>query len=264
MATTVQNFYGLKTPRPKGGKKKTNSELIGIEIELEHVKIHGHTAPWITKEDHSLKKNGLEFTLLTYHNYAEESIAKLLTNIKSKATSRCGIHVHINALDMTLNEIKVMLMYYMVFERALYAYSGKRWKNIFCVPMREWCVSLDYDNLLVMGHLWQKYSGLNLLTLKQFGTIEFRQMIGTTNPSYIQGWIEMIVALKKASRGKNPLEVAEEIGMMNSTSGYWHLMKTIFGNLAYALQYPTLKDDLEDCIAHTKLCYLTPINFQGT
>lgn len=265
MAWTVQDHFGLKTPKPKKGRKLKDSELIGLEIELEYVKYTDtFTWPWKIQEDHSLKKSGKEFTLLTYHNYAEEAIANLLKSTKSIPSSRCGVHVHVNAQNMTLEEVNVFLMYYMVFERALYKYSGKRWGNIFCVPLREWMLSLEYPNLSDLTAMWQKYSGLNLLTLKELGTIEFRQMIASHNPTYIQGWVNMIVALKKASMGKSQEEVIEQITNMNGTSSYWHLMKTIFGDLAYALQYPNLKEDLEDCIAHTKLCLCTPIEQQGT
>lgn len=264
MAQTVQNYFSLKTPRPKKGKKLANSELIGVEVELEHVKIRDvFDWPWQVQEDHSLKKQGKEFTLLVYHNYAKIAIRNLLESTLSKPTQRCGIHVHINAQDLTLEEIQVFLMYYMVFERALYKYSGKRWTNIFCVPLREWMLSLDFDLLSNLVDMWQKYSGLNLLTLRELGTIEFRQMVSSHNATYIQGWINMIVALKQASKGKNKDDVIQQITELNGTSGYWHLMQQIFGDLAYALQYANLKDDLEDCIAHTKLCLCTPQHYQG-
>lgn len=263
MEQTVHSYYGLSTPKPKTGRKSVSSELVGIEVELEKVKlnvIHSSPKHWKTVEDHSLKDNGLEFTLLTYHNKALPHLVELFkTQSTADPSTRCSIHVHVNALDLTLDQIKSWLIYYMIFERALYNYSGKRWGNIFCVPLREWFSTfsagkLDHFHYIAEG--WEKYSGLNLLSLSQHGTVEFRQMTGNTNPKYIQNWIEMLVALKKYAKNKTSEEALKEIYELNSTSAYWHLIDAIFGQYAIGLQYANFKKDIEDCIAHAKLAFL--------
>ena len=137
MEKTISDYFGLKLPKQFAGKKTPQSELIGIEVELEDVNHYTDIKPWKTVEDHSLKNKGLEFTLLTWHNNALTNLETLFEKVTHDISSRCSIHVHINVQDLTQEELKVMMLYYMIFERALYKYSGNRWSNIFCVPMRE-------------------------------------------------------------------------------------------------------------------------------
>lgn len=261
MAQTVQGYYYLHTPKPKTGRKLKTSELVGIEVELENVLSYKGLQYWKAVEDHSLKLNGREFTLLTYHNRAKTYLNYLFNVVKTaEISSRCSIHVHINALDMSLENIRVFLLNYLIFEKVLYNYSGKRWANIFCVPLYEWLSSDSFTSLKsfeAINHTWDKYSGLNLLSLSQHGTIEFRQMTGNKNPVYIQNWINMLVNLKKYSMDKTYEETVETILSLNSTSAYWYLVDAIFGKEAVALQYPTFKDDMETCISNAKLL-ITP------
>lgn len=265
MVQTVQNYVGLNTPKPRSGRKSKHSELVGIEVELENVAtLSKHVVfPWKTVEDHSLKLSGLEFTLLTYHNNAKTNLVELFRITKTaQASSRCSIHVHLNALDMTLENIKVFLIYYLIFEKAFYNYSGKRWNNIFCVPLHEWLTAYHFNeltNLSALTSIWEKYAGLNLLSLKQHGTIEFRQMTGNTNPVYIQNWINLIVSLKKYAVTKTYEETMATLLTLNSTSAYWYIIDQIFGNAAITLQYPNFKEDIESCISNVKLLS-TPID----
>ena len=134
-----------------------------IEVELEKIKMYPKSLlkPWEVVEDHSLKYNGLEYTLLTYNNNAHKYL-KQLFEIQSDVyiSNRCSIHVHLNALDMTLNNIKTFLVYYLIFEKALYNYSGKRWTNIFCVPLHEWLNAYKFGQTLKsIGNIesnWEK------------------------------------------------------------------------------------------------------------
>lgn len=153
---------------------------------------------------------------------------------------------------MTIENIKTFVLYYLVFERALYNYSGKRWKNIFCVPLNTWFFELnelDFDSITN----WSKYSGLNLGASKLHGTLEFRQMTGNTNPMYINTWVNMIVDLKKFVMKTSYEQAVSDILTMNSTSAYWNLVSKIFKNNAAALMYNNFQSHIEKGVTHAKL-----------
>lgn len=154
---------------------------------------------------------------------------------------------------MTIENIKTFLLYYMVFEKALYNYSGKRWKNIFCVPLNSWFFHLRQLHSFAYLKDWNKYSGLNLETLFRHGTIEFRQMTGNTNALYINTWVNMIVNLKKYVMNTTYEKAVQEVLEMNSSSSYWDKVFDIFKTDATALMYDNFQKDMESCISHAKL-----------
>jgi hypothetical protein len=254
MGQTLQHCISKKPPRPRSGRKLKHSELVGIEVELEHVPYPPKVDKWVQHADDSLKVEGIEYTILTWHEHAKNNLQNLFSSIRPNISTRCSVHVHINALDMSLENIKTFLLYYMVFEKALYNYSGKRWKNIFCVPLNTWYFNLkNEDSFFNFKEIWSKYAGLNLETLFRHGTIEFRQMTGNTNALYITTWINMIVNLKKYVMGTTYDEAVEKVLAMNSTSSYWDLISDIFKNDAPALMYNDFQKDIESCITHAKL-----------
>lgn len=254
MAQTLSNYFDMNQPKPKLGRKTKDAELIGIEVELEGVSLPPAKFPWVQHEDGSLKNNGIEYTVLTYSNHALARLQSLFANLRPNISPRCSVHVHINALDMSLDNIKTMMLYYMVFEKALYQYSGKRWSNIFCVPLNSWMFTLTLVESIPNLTTWSKYTGLNLGSVHTHGTIEFRQMTGNTNPLYINNWIQLIVALKKYAMSKTFAETRETIFDMNSSSSYWWLATEIFGPLNGSLMYANFQQDVESCVSHTKLC----------
>lgn len=253
MEQTLQHYLGKSTPRPRSGRKLKYSELVGIEVELEGVPYPPQIGRWVKHNDDSLKYEGIEYTILTWHEHAKNNLQLLLSNLRPSISSRCSVHVHINALDMTIDNIRTFLAYYMIFEKALYNYSGKRWKNIFCVPLNTWYFGLQWMTSFGQAKDWSKYSGLNLETLFRHGTIEFRQMTGNTNPLYISTWVNMIVNLKKYIMTTTYEEAVANIRTMNSSSAYWQLVSDIFKADAAALMYDNFQKDMESCITHTKL-----------
>jgi len=252
MAQTLQYYLNKGTPRPRSGRKLKNSELIGIEVELEGLPEAPYIDKWVKHSDDSLKLHGIEYTLLVWHEHALANLQNLFDNIRPSISARCSVHVHVNALDMTIENIKTFVLYYLVFERALYNYSGKRWKNIFCVPLNTWFFELnelDFDSITN----WSKYSGLNLGASKLHGTLEFRQMTGNTNPMYINTWVNMIVDLKKFVMKTSYEQAVSDILTMNSTSAYWNLVSKIFKNNAAALMYNNFQSHIEKGVTHAKL-----------
>lgn len=260
MEPTVSDYFGCKQPAAKG--RKTNSGLLtGIEVELEKVAQLRHPNGWKPENDGSLKDNGIEYTLPVWHTHAEEWLNELFSCFsKAEGSPRCSVHVHANITDFTLEQVKALIILYTIFERPLYRFSGKRWNNIYCVPVQTWAIGMELDEYTFndIRKAFPKYSGINIFPdVKKhggvLGTIEFRQMTGTKNVMYIKTWIDIIAHLVKYAQTQDYKEVKERISNMRLTSQYWELFKEIFKDKAPALNYSDFDKDVEQGITFAKL-----------
>ena len=260
MEPTVSDFFGCKPPPAKG--RKTNSGLlVGIEIELERVSLNRIPVGWCREKDGSLKDNGLEFTIPVWNTHAEEWLQELFSCFNHAETSpRCGIHIHANITDFTLEQLKSLILLYIIFERPLYRFSGKRWSSNFCVPVQTWAIDLNLNeySFTDLVHVFPKYSGINIFPEdkkrgKVLGTIEFRQMTGSKNILYIKAWIDILSNLVKHAQKQDYEVLKHRIADMRHTSQYWDLLKETFKDKVPALNYSDFDEDVETGITFAKL-----------
>ena len=203
----------------------------------------------------------MEYTLPVWHNHAEEWLTELFSCFKmAEGSPRCSVHVHANITDFTLEQLKALILLYTIFERPLYRFSGKRWNNIYCVPVQTWAVGLELNHLSFndIRRTFPKYSGINIFPDVEkrdgiLGTMEFRQMAGNKNILYIKTWIEIIAHLVKYAHTQDYKELKERISNMRMTSQYWELFKDIFEDKAPALNYSDFDKDVEQGITFAKL-----------
>lgn len=258
MERTVQDLFGYKRPRGIAGKKSVKSHAVGIEVELEYIKHPVLVDHWKQVEDHSLKVRGKEYTLAVWHNNAQYYLEYLFNNVYSKkSTSRCSTHVHVDITDYTANQIKSIILHYIVFEKLLYAFSGKRWNNIFCVPVQTYIVGSYIDNLSLsqLKRYFPKYAGIHLFADDKLGTLEFRQMVGNTNPAYIQTWINILVTMVKKAVETDYEDLKQQLFDMRAVSSYWNFFDETFKEYNVALNGPTFKEDVEQGITIAKLLF---------
>ena len=202
----------------------------------------------------------MEFTLPVWSTNAEEWLNELFSCFATAESSpRCSVHIHANVTDFTLDQLKALVLLYVVFERALYRFSGKRWDNIYCVPVQTWAAGmnvnqLDFDSF---RRAFPKYSGINIFPDMKgenvLGTVEFRHMAGNKNVLYIKTWIEIITLLVKYAQQQTYKDIKERISNMRMTSQYWELFKEIFKDKAPALNYSNFDKDVETGITFAKL-----------
>lgn len=265
---TYQGLYG-KIPVVGG------ETFIGVELEIENVREANPPNTFKIEQDGSLRNNGVEFiTIPIKFKYLEVELQRLFKSINENKeySSRCSVHIHMNARDFTLEELQVFILTYMVFEKLLYHYSGNRWNNLFCVPLNAYITPViqllnmqkieDYRDVI-----WFKYFGINLSTLwagvtehesrNCLGTIEFRHMKGTDNIEYIINWINFITSLKLFAKKTSLGSFKNKLLEMNSDSSYYILADDIFGKLLLLLKdipAEKTKEYLESCISKAKLC----------
>lgn len=252
---TVQNYLRGNLPEETYGKEEATNRLVGIEVELENVFYERQPKAWTLLEDGSLRNNGKEFTIPVYNNYALPYLEDLFFCLKTKeSSSRCSVHIHVNILDFTLENIKTLILLYIIYEEALYEYSGKRWNSNYCVPVRTHLnTSLNnirFDNLF---NIFPKYSGLHFFPDLILGTVEFRHMAGNTNSDYINTWIQIVTSLVQTAKEMSYEALVEQLNNMYCDSSYWLLAKHTFGIQYNNINYKDFQKGAEHGVLLAKL-----------
>lgn len=168
------------------------SHRVGVEIELENITSRmGRSARyWRQIDDGSLRNNGAEFIFNAPYGgvdlfSAVVEIDSHLHALNPDANLRCSTHVHVDVRDMSVDQIKKMILAYMVLERILFRCSGwHRYKNNFCVALgfAESMIRVlsdnwnKPDNTFIRNSVskWDKYTAINLIPMRDKGSIEFR------------------------------------------------------------------------------------------
>jgi len=204
----------------------------GVEIEFYSPKDMNGTADVLRKKvrgvfsDSSIWKNwrivrdGSLFELENFH--AMELVSPILDTDKAASVRMlrkvcavlqsmgcfvngyCGLHVHVNASDLTAEQIKTVFHRYTKFEGVIdlmvpsnrrgSIYYSKCGDNI--VDAVEDCQTTE----ALMRVQGDRYYKVNLCALQRHGTIEFRQHSGSINADTIMNWVSFITSFVEASK----------------------------------------------------------------
>jgi hypothetical protein len=222
------------------GKRTILTPRVGIELEYEGVKvpIQGLTPLWWTDIDHSLRTGGVEIISkpLRRNQIADEvaTAVKVAKMAGAKVTPRCGLHVHVNATQLTWSNLYKFVVYYTLMEPQIFAdMAPGRENSHFCVPtwtntaLTEYmyndgqklrsginipgCKSKDWAKAAayitggggirskLMMIVTPKYAALNMSSLKKFGTLEFRQAPSSLDPMFITRWANLLLDIQEES-----------------------------------------------------------------
>lgn len=269
----VTKEYGLENTHVADDRT-----FVGIEVEVEGItRVFEKIKPfWTTKEDGSLRNNGLELVSLPIRGRAIPAALEILSrelrdvNPKHDFSERTSVHVHVNVRDISVEALFNYLLTYLVFETAIYKvvfdFCGKkRDENIFCVPIQEsgdfmgLRSALDYlergrnqDALSHLHHGWKKYSGLNLVPVTTFGTVEFRHMGGTSNSKRLLSWINILLSMKEFACGVSYDTLTNRIMELNTNSLYESFTKEVFSHQADNILRYNVKEELERGVNYVK------------
>jgi hypothetical protein len=240
--------------------------LIGLEIECEGNNLFNSPLRyWVTHSDDSLRCNRckksrsncgcgshaqlpVEYVLrqpLSYDdtvkalNYLDNNLIKSKSAVQY--SSRTGVHVHINVLDLTIKELYNFILLYIIFEEMLVEFSGpERVGNLFCLR----AIDSDFYVNLLQGvasgnseiHDWiqdYRYTSCNISSVPKFGSLEFRSLKGTVDTNLILYWIRLLLHLKKVSQSfSNPISIVEKFQKTDPLSFYNYVFEeTEFENL---------------------------------
>lgn len=187
-----------------------SEQMIGVEIEVEGIAMaHGfdllNDISWTTTHDGSLREGGVE--IISPPMSISDSVIHITQvydwiRLNSGYPSvRTGIHVHFDMTEQTVEAMLAVCTLYALLEPVIYdALPQDREENIYCVP---WYRAPDQAEIL--GYAYAegkrysrnisetcKYTGLNLGSLRQHGTLEFRMAPTFGTPQELVTWIELL------------------------------------------------------------------------
>ena len=102
---------------------------IGLELEIENIppRFIIDNPYWTVHRDGSLRNNGLEFVTPPIKiSRIEQALTVLFNQLQQGYTygERTSVHVHVNVRTMTLKQLELFVLTYMIFEKALFNWVG--------------------------------------------------------------------------------------------------------------------------------------------
>lgn len=227
---------------------------VGIEIETETSK--NYNVPtfryWLAQSDGSLRNFGVEFVLSRPLNVNSKEYLAALKEFEEFAKNQVflesvytSVHVHLNFLHKDVKHLTNFIVLYVILENVLTRYCGPdRDGNLFCLKTENAEASIAvYRDLIerlsrgdintsrkFLGSLnanTNKYSGLNVVPLRNLGSVEVRTHPGTTDVIVIDRWVQILYRLyTRAVSFADPPSILQ---MVHSSKSYKEFVKDIFG-----------------------------------
>lgn len=236
----MQKVYMLLNKPRKAG-------LLGVEVEVETLKgelprIHDDLAAWNVTHDGSLRGESAEYVFKEPlgPRAAINAVNKLrgvLDPIELNWSFRTSVHVHVNVLEMTKQQLDNFLYSYLLLEDVLMSFCGEgREGNRFCLRVRDAEGLVEAVAAIIGTDAYlnlprqdvNRYASLNVDALMKFGSLEFRGMRGTLDINVINVWINALVRLRKFAMQS---ESVEEIASIFAVTPDDEFMKLVFGDV---------------------------------
>lgn len=220
---------------PPGSSKMSASRYIN---PVELVKISPESDCWYFVKDNSLRNNGGELVSSVLPiEHVEKAVNTLFVEMLPqmsaypRATHRCGTHIHMDVSDQTFDNILKFVLLYLLNEGFFYYISEdvSREDSNFCPPINSTQYALQLPltfyrlRQAMLGQetyhsvfeclldRWKKYTALNLLPVKQYGSIEFRHFPGTLSRKQVISWVNHINEFQVWTRHWTLKELVNEI-----------------------------------------------------
>jgi hypothetical protein len=214
MDTTIQSLFATReqqTPQVLLGDL-INTTKIGIEVEVENITVDAPIKGWRCIGDGSLRDNGVEYVFkgpvggLSATRRLDSLCETLSAMPDIRFSHRTSVHVHVDVRDMTWNELIKYVILYAMIEPYLFAVCGKeRDEGIYSLSLYRGkdqvsklsAIARLGPDALRSERYWSKYSSVNLLSVPQFGSLEFRGHEGTADRSRLINWVNHLLKLKE-------------------------------------------------------------------
>lgn len=192
------------TYRPLGDGRR-----FGIELELIFPRGTGRheinaalTAAglvgWAARTDGSLSGNGWEVVspVLAGEDGIDQvrKATRALRALGATPNRSCGMHVHHEVRDLTVDAIKQVFRVYRANQDLIdgLVAPSRRGRQTYCGTIRDDEMSQveRARDLRSIGQFYRFYSNLNLGAYGRYGTLEVRQHQGTCDPEKVVSWIK--------------------------------------------------------------------------
>jgi len=239
---------------------------VGIEVELEfkgdlpEPRLKSEKLNYWNQERDGSLKGGVEY--VTVSPLVSSSVVKALVELNASLkehkekpilSERTSVHVHVDARDMSREQIGNFILLYLVFEKVLFQFCGAdRAKNVFCLS------AMDSDGIVASlakffnaesnRHAvrslqeYQRYSSLNLQSLTKFGSIELRSHRGEYKTRPITNWVNILLSLKHYVMQHE--DIWGDLPNNISAIGPEKFMVNVFGKYAKLLDYQGVENDI--------------------
>lgn len=221
-----QPIYDLFKLGRNGLPRQTGD--IGIEVEVEGMRLPNRIpgGRWQVKHDGSLRApvGGAAYEYVTIGAIPYADVKSVLGELKEamvgaepRWSNRTSVHIHVNVSDMSFRDTINFMALYTTFEDILTEYAGglRRSGNLFCVRAVDAEENIDtivrsLQSESVDGFFDDNlhYAGMNIHSITQRGSLEFRAMAGNIDTEFIRSWIDALYSLReKAKTYNDPREV---------------------------------------------------------
>jgi hypothetical protein len=262
MSKTIIDYFGMNAVTGRECSKdygmissnleQIDSEIaVGIEVEIENYNLirHPNQNIWFAKGDGSLRNNGIEYVSTPIQaRWAPQALDDLLSTCLDKSccfSPRTSIHVHLDMQKVESHQVIDIVLLYTMLEGLFYKFTGRgRIKNIYCVPIFDTGLLAGnaHRTLGVMIEGWSKYTGLNLIPLKTFGTLEFRHMHGTFDVRKVSIWIRLLTKLVDFVLKQGTEAIRKLLTQSVRDIQFPHLLRQIFGDDDQYMKYESYAD----------------------
>lgn len=179
--------------------------MFGVEIEVSDLKASILPSGWAVCSDSSLRgpnsKEVVSPPLSLNKLYMVEVVADLLR--MSSCNETCGLHVHQDVSDLSVSDLRRLVESYKIMETWLAANYAPHRTAVYCQPIGQTKPVTESDSVtqvLTKTNGGVRYYGLNLQSIAEHGTVEFRSHKGTVDADQITNWIKLTHALVRSSK----------------------------------------------------------------
>lgn len=232
MTTVAQCFGHRVQPVSAPHPKLAFTSNVGIELEVEG--LESIDVPmWNCTEDGSLR-GGCELVCANPYSGtvlfdAIELLSDAISDTDAKGTWRCSTHVHLDVRECNDMVVKKIILAYAFYEVMLFKCSGfHRFRSNFCpafsvvqaqVINASTAFRSQGDRFFTsIVSFWDKYTSLNLLPLREFGSVEFRISEPKWKKTNLLNLVNRFLVLKKLAVEHNGS--LEEFVEMLRSSGF--------------------------------------------
>jgi hypothetical protein len=197
------------------------AELRAQGLEAQDETYNHSTRPhWKIVSDGSVEgSNGFELVSPVLRGYEGlEDLARAcraLNNCGAQVNNSCGLHVHLGAQDLTVEQMRQLFRNYLVLETSIdkLVPAGRRGSaNFYCKSLQrartmaaaeqQILAATTAEQLSTAANGGCRYHKVNFQSYRRQGTIEFRQHSGTTNFEKISFWVKFLANLVDYSKAR--------------------------------------------------------------
>lgn len=237
---TFNRNFGVEIEAYNCTRERLARELrsAGISVQVEGYNHTDHSDHWKLVTDSSLHGNNT-FELVSPILHGEAGIDELekvcwvLELCDVKVNDSCGLHIHMDAHDFTMDTWRNLAITYKRLEPVIDAFMpGSRRNNRYCKSLNgisETAITRaqTINDLRRVFHS-DRYHKVNLEAYARHCTVEFRQHGGSTNFTKMSAWIhflEKMITFAQAGTVQ-PRTTLENIPFLSDTEKLYFKLRT--------------------------------------